>query len=328
MVKWKIIADKDEWNQYVFRSDKASPFQMYEWGASKESQGVLVRRLLYYDEDNKLYCPVQMMIRKKYFLHIIWVPGGPAGDLTLLARQTIVRSLQEIGIRHFVLRISSLWKKTENDENILRKLGWTKALHSINSGKSMMLQVNQDPEINKKNMSSNWRHNLKRAEKNQLRIEKWSNPEPEELYKLYIDLEQRKNIGQQFSREEIKYIISNFKHSLHIIKAFDKAGEICGFRGIILTPFVAWDTFAVTTEEGRKCYASHAILGAMLAFLRKNDIENYDLSGVDPIGNPGVYNFKKGTGALEICYMGEWDVSSSFLWTKALNILLKFRKGL
>ena len=36
----------------------------------------------------------------------------------------------------------------------------------------------------------------------------------------------------------------------------------------------------------------------------------YDLGGIDLWQNPGVYTFKKETGARQIEYLGEWDWAS------------------
>ena len=37
----------------------------------------------------------------------------------------------------------------------------------------------------------------------------------------------------------------------------------------------------------------------------------YDMGGVDPVNNRGVYDFKKGTGARALEYLGEWEWSTS-----------------
>jgi len=36
-------------------------------------------------------------------------------------------------------------------------------------------------------------------------------------------------------------------------------------------------------------------------------VKRYDMMGIDPTYNPGVYHFKKGTGAECIDYLGEWE---------------------
>jgi lipid II:glycine glycyltransferase (peptidoglycan interpeptide bridge formation enzyme) len=39
----------------------------------------------------------------------------------------------------------------------------------------------------------------------------------------------------------------------------------------------------------------------------ERNVQWYDMSGVDPVNNKGVYDFKKGTGAQDLQYLGEWE---------------------
>ena len=54
-------------------------------------------------------------------------------------------------------------------------------------------------------------------------------------------------------------------------------------------------------------------------------VRRYDLHGVDPESNPGVYNFKKGTGVVPFEYVGEWEFATS-RWMRSLaNLLVRYR---
>jgi lipid II:glycine glycyltransferase (peptidoglycan interpeptide bridge formation enzyme) len=39
-------------------------------------------------------------------------------------------------------------------------------------------------------------------------------------------------------------------------------------------------------------------------------ITKFDLSGIDPDKNPGVYSFIKGTGSFQVNFQGEWEIAS------------------
>ena len=49
----------------------------------------------------------------------------------------------------------------------------------------------------------------------------------------------------------------------------------------------------------------------MINYLQESEVQFYDLGGIDPWANPGVYTFKKETGAREVELLGEWDSASS-----------------
>jgi lipid II:glycine glycyltransferase (peptidoglycan interpeptide bridge formation enzyme) len=88
----------------------------------------------------------------------------------------------------------------------------------------------------------------------------------------------------------------------------------------------AWDIFAAATPQGRKQYSSYVTAWSLFNFCAKSQIANYDLSGIDPIKNKGVYDFKNGTGATEIKYIGEWESGSPFFVQPIVSRLLKYRK--
>jgi lipid II:glycine glycyltransferase (peptidoglycan interpeptide bridge formation enzyme) len=52
------------------------------------------------------------------------------------------------------------------------------------------------------------------------------------------------------------------------------------------------------------------------------------LSGIDPVKNKGVYDFKHGTGATEIKYVGEWDNGTPFYVQPLVGRLIRYRKNL
>ena len=43
------------------------------------------------------------------------------------------------------------------------------------------------------------------------------------------------------------------------------------------------------------------------------------------MNNPGVYNFKKGTGATQVEYIGEWEWASSGLVRYFANFVIKYK---
>ena len=58
--------------------------------------------------------------------------------------------------------------------------------------------------------------------------------------------------------------------------------------------------------------ASYFVFWEVLEHCRKLGVTTYDLGGIDPFANRGVYTFKKETGAKEVELLGEWDWASSF----------------
>jgi lipid II:glycine glycyltransferase (peptidoglycan interpeptide bridge formation enzyme) len=73
----------------------------------------------------------------------------------------------------------------------------------------------------------------------------------------------------------------------------------------------AWALFSATSEEGRKVQASFGIFWAVIQHCQRLGVQSCDLAGIDPVGNHGVYRFKKGIGGVPLEYLGEWDWATS-----------------
>ena len=52
-------------------------------------------------------------------------------------------------------------------------------------------------------------------------------------------------------------------------------------------------------EEGLRCKAAYLLQWRTILLAKERDLSWYDLGGIDPQGNPGVYHFKAGLGGVE-----------------------------
>lgn len=84
---------------------------------------------------------------------------------------------------------------------------------------------------------------------------------------------------------------------------------------------------AATNVAGRKLYSSYLTISELLSTCLERGVEEYDLMGIDPHKNPGVYNFKKGTGAEPLEYLGEWEWATSEPLYYIANWAMGKRKG-
>ena len=64
-----------------------------------------------------------------------------------------------------------------------------------------------------------------------------------------------------------------------------------------------------TLEAGLKAKASYLLQWNAILEAKKRGLSWYDLGGIDPEGNPGVYHFKKGLGGLEVCAAGPFEMA-------------------
>lgn len=66
-----------------------------------------------------------------------------------------------------------------------------------------------------------------------------------------------------------------------------------------------------TSDAGRRTKAAYLLQWHAIKNARKQGCRFYDLGGIDPVGNPGVYRFKRGMGGVEIEGAGTFQVGPS-----------------
>ena len=114
----------------------------------------------------------------------------------------------------------------------------------------------------------------------------------------------------QASRAEepgLQALFSHVGNHVVVYRCSDADGKLLAFRACAFVGDKAWDLLAATAVAGRKSYASYAAFWALMQDCHHRGVKHYDLSGIDPAGNRGVYDFKQGTGATPVEYTGEWE---------------------
>ena len=56
-----------------------------------------------------------------------------------------------------------------------------------------------------------------------------------------------------------------------------------------------------TSDDGLNSKGAYLLQWTLIKWLKENGIRWYDLGGIDPAGNPGVYHFKRGFSGADVC---------------------------
>ena len=68
-----------------------------------------------------------------------------------------------------------------------------------------------------------------------------------------------------------------------------------------------------TSDAGLNSKGAYLLQWTLISWLKKCGVKSYDLGGIDPEGNPGVYHFKRGLSGLDICQISPFVASGSFV---------------
>ncbi|MBK9444602.1 MAG: GNAT family N-acetyltransferase [Betaproteobacteria bacterium] len=325
MVNWEQYRGlAGEWDGHV-AALSGGFYQTYGWGEVRRIAGWHPLRLRAWRE-SQVIAVASVLVKRKLGLAVCWVPGGPLGASEALNCEFRAALGSALGTKLFYCRISLLRADLGNEAAFLAGSGWQRPAVAMSSGLTMSYALAGDEAERQKRTSGNWRHNLKRSARYGLKIEHWENPDLNAISALYREMEGLKSLPVQHSDAELAAIFTQCREQVVVYRCLDAEGRLLAIRAAGLCGATAMDLLAVAGGAARKVYASHATLWALLDHCSRLGLREYDLSGVDPVGNKGVFDFKHGTGASLVECLGEREWASLPGLRQAVNWLVA-RKG-
>ena len=315
MFKWELLTNETAsqvWDEKLSRFADCSPFQSYAFGQFHKNLGW---QPCYWAATNEKGETVALCLGllRRYPLGfgLLWCAGGPVGDVRTWDESLRETILETTGLKRLYMRFRCDRERNVGDTLFLNHRGWSRSISPMTSSFSMELDLTGGEDALFSKLKRNWRRNFRLASQNNLTIKICANPDVEEISRVYAGMETRKNLPQQFSPEKLENLFKHAKSNLIFYRCEDEFGNLISLRGCLIVGNRACDYLAATTEKGREMRASYAVLWQLLRRCREQGIEIYDLGGIDPWKNPGVYTFKKEIGAREVEFLGEWDWATS-----------------
>lgn len=330
MVFWQVLSEQisaEIWDNNLLQMPDYNMYQTHAWGLHRSNFGWTPLRLAACDEHNNVTAMFQVMMRR-YPGNIVlfWGPGGPVGNIEAWDDKLREALINAAGSRRVYCRISSLRAYTGEDAYTLISRSWTRCSQPLNSGLSLFLKLS-DEEQYLKGMTKNWRYNLNRARRQEQSVSLWENPDVEEIRKVYDSMEELKGLEIQHTADELHSIFRVCRNNMVAYRCIGSNGDMLGLKACFIFGNKAMDLLAANAVEGRKTSASYWLSAAAVTHAINMGVTHYDLNGVDPVSNKGVFKFKKETGAQLLEYLGEWDWSTSDWLKRAFNWAIMKRSG-
>jgi hypothetical protein len=174
-----------------------------------------------------------------------------------------------------------------------------------NTYQTILLDLAPPLEVLRKNLDGKWRNMLTQSEKRGLTITSGTGTgEYQTFTRMYAEMKKRKSFQSTVNVEEFGRIQAGLPESQRMRtwiceeKAVPVAGMVMsamGDCGIYV--------LGATSDRGLTAKGSYLLQWTAMQWLKENGFRWYDLGGVDPQGNPGVYRFKKGMSGAELCQL-------------------------
>jgi len=193
--------------------------------------------------------------------------------------------------------------------------------------RTFLLDLSPRLEELRKLLDQKWRNQLNRAERNGLHIRVGSKSADFELFThLYWEMFNRKGFETNVDINEFARLFEKLQtqSKLRVLLCYAGndivSGIVCsalGDTGIY--------TLGATSNTGMQSKGAYLLQWEMVRWLKENGFRYYDLGGIDPERNPGVYHFKKGLSGNDVVRLPPFQSSESIysdLYMKLADFIL------
>ena len=321
---------RNEWSSLLLQFDDATIYQTWSYGSVRWGRHNLSHLVL--KRGDEVVGLAQVAIKKMPVINagIAYIPWGPlwqpkAAEKDTGILQNLIQALKDEYImrRGLLLRIAPC--VIENDSldvaTIFSSEGFQRNL-SFSPYRTLLLDLTPSLEELRKGMAQKWRNQLNRAEKNGLKVIEGTE---DRLYHIFLTLQKemldRKEYLPGVDYDEFREIQKDLPEPLKmriIVCEFQgkpvstSIGSAIGNTGIYL--------LGATGTEGLNLKGSYLLQWRMIQWLKDKGCRWYDLGGINPEKNPGVYHFKAGLSGKDVCHIGQFEICPSVL----SRIVVKF----
>lgn len=299
--EWEEISDSREWDGLLSRLN-GHPLQSALWGDARcKVDGIHDMRFACIENSDPIFMARVEERRIPLFGKVAWIPRGP----------TIAD-----GINHTELE--------KEFAEMLRRKDFCLAIHDRyaaldapielnNPGqvKTIWIDLTQGQEELEKKLDNQWRYGFKRAAREGVLVrQSIEEKDVEVFFSMCQQISQNKKFdlpGSIALLAELLHGSSNREQSTALFVAYHH-GEIAAGAMTARSGQHVHYLWGAADRKYSKQRAGEAVQWAVIQWAIKQGCSRYDLEGIDPVNNPGTYQFKKKMGGNEIALQGKCSI--------------------
>lgn len=333
----KTVENQTEWDKFVTSHPDANFLQSWDFYEFYRSRGFDIVRRGIYDENNQLVGVYAGEVEPAKRGRHLAVAGGPIFDWTNQEVKNLIFSdmkQQAKKLKCTFVRVRPQLQNTPENAKIFQQLGFRKAPMYLSVEFAGVLNLENSEEEILKNMRQRLRRALRKAEKNQITIEKTSDPKAiHDFYQIELQTAKRHDFyafSEDFLTKQFAAFAKNDEAVLYIAKL---NGEILAENFMIFYGNEASYHYGVSSELGTKYSGAPLLHMEAMRDARKRGIKRYNFWGIVDENDTkhrfyGVSVFKRGFGVEELKYLEARDLVLDKIsyYTKTLPIETLRRK--
>ena len=333
----KTVENQTEWDEFVTSHPDANFLQSWDFYEFYFSRGFDIVRRGIYDENDQLVGVYAGEVEPAKRGRHLAVAGGPIFDWTNQEVKNLIFSdmrQQAKKLKCTFVRVRPQLQNTPENAKIFQQLGFRKAPMYLSVEFAGVLNLENSEEEILKNMRQRLRRALRKAEKNQITIEKTSDPKAiHDFYQIELQTAKRHDFyafSEDFLTKQFAAFAKNDEAVLYIAKL---NGEILAENFMIFYGNEASYHYGVSSDLGTKYSGAPLLHMEAMRDARKRGIKRYNFWGIVDENDTkhrfyGVSVFKRGFGVEELKYLEARDLVLDKIsyYTKTLPIETLRRK--
>ena len=181
----------------------------------------------------------------------------------------------------------------------------TRAFRPGESYRTLELDLSPALDVVRKGLDRKWRNHLNRSERNGLTIREGDS---EADFAIFIDMYEEMRLRKRYTPssdiQEFRRIQRNLPHQqrMCVLICEQEGMPVAGLVGTGMGDSGIY-LFGATTDQGMKTQGAYLLQWHMVQWLKRRGVTRYDLGGINPETNPGVYHFKAGLSGQDFLYL-------------------------
>jgi hypothetical protein len=306
---WQVEVDRvtpEEWSANLDRFSDANLYQTWSYGAIRWGRKNLSHLVLKRNGEILGMAQLRVVRPTRFNFGMAYLRWGPlchrrGRELDAEACLQMAGALQEeyVGKRGLLLQIlpnafagspraalfqsafSSFTQEPQTSTNLYR---------------TFVLDLTPPIEELRKNLDGKWRNKLNQSEKKGLKVVAGNDStEYRTFCRMYDQMWKRKTFETTVDVEEFGRLQEDLpeNHRMRILICEQDGVPVAGVVASAMGDSAIY-LLGATSDGGLNAKGAYLLQWTLIQWLKENGIKWYDLGGIDPEGNPGVYTFKKG----------------------------------
>lgn len=332
MIQTKEITIKSEWENFLLKQEQANFLQSWYWGEFHEALGQKIQRTGFYKNNKLAGIMLSIVEDAKRGKHLI-VPAGPIIDWqdkdlvnAFVKESKRIAYLSDCAF----IRVRPQLLSNDISKKLFRDAGFSEAPMHLHAQLTNQLDITKTEEELLANLRKNTRHEVKKAEKEKIKIT--SSNDPKEIKKFY-DLQLKTATRQGFVPFPYKHLYEQFKvfaqDNLVLLYSAYFGKKLLAQAFIIFFGNEAIYHYGASTDEGRNHPGAYLIQWEAIKEAKRRGLKKYNFWGVANDPKHRFYSlsiFKRGFGGEDIEYLAAQDLVINYPKYLINLAIEKFRK--